>query len=218
MSEDSQLHAGDLLDGKYRIEARGGQSGMGAVYRATHMHTTRTVAIKVIRPHLISREEFVERFRREAEAAGRLRHPNVVDVTDFGFGTTDSGRVAYLVMEFLDGCTLADILAEETHLPVSWAVDIIEQVSSALDEAHAQGIVHRDLKPENIWLEPNRRGGYTVKVLDFGLVKLGDIAEGHPGRPEGRPVGVDLEVGATHAHVEAETIADTPTIATDAPT
>src|SRR4029079_12570077 len=83
-------------------------------------------------------------------------------------------------------------------------------------EAHAQGIVHRDLKPENIWLEPNRRGGYTVKVLDFGLVKLGDIAEGHPGRPEGRPVGVDLEVGATHAHVEAETIADTPTIATDA--
>jgi serine/threonine-protein kinase len=141
VTEDSQLRAGDLLDGKYRIEALVGQGGMGAVYRGTHLHTTRTVAIKVIRSHLTSRAEFVERFRREAEAAGRLRHPNVVDVTDFGFAATDSGQVSYLVMEFLDGCTLSDILAEEEQLPVSWAVDIIEQVSSALDEAHAQGIV-----------------------------------------------------------------------------
>src|SRR5262245_27409161 len=103
---------------------------MGAVYRATHLHTTRTVAIKVIRPHLLSHPEFVERFRREAEAAGRLRHPNVVDVTDFGFAATEGGQVAYLVMEFLEGCTLSDVLAEEKRLPVSWAVDIIEQVSS----------------------------------------------------------------------------------------
>ncbi len=205
---------------------------MGAVYRGIHLHTTRTVAIKVIRSHLTSREEFVERFRREAEAAGRLRHPNVVDVTDFGFATTPGGRVAYLVMEFLDGCTLSDVLAEEKRLPVSWAVDIVEQVSSALDEAHAQGIVHRDLKPENIWLEPNRRGGYTVKVLDFGLVKLGDIAEPaavrlRPGpaedfrlKAEATETGV-TEAGVTEAGVtetdatEAETIAETPTIASD---
>jgi serine/threonine protein kinase len=206
VTEDSQLRAGDLLDGKYRIEARVGQGGMGAVYRGTHLHTTRTVAIKVIRSHLTSRAEFVERFKREAEAAGRLRHPNVVDVTDFGFATTDSGQVAYLVMEFLDGCTLSDILAEETRLPVSWAVDIVEQVSSALDEAHAQGIVHRDLKPDNIWLEPNRRGGYTVKVLDFGLVKLGDVEE-----PQRVRAPKPIEKDAT----EAETISDTPTIATD---
>ena len=204
MTEDTQFRAGDLLDGKYRIEARVGQGGMGAVYRGTHLHTTRTVAIKVIRSHLTSRAEFVERFRREAEAAGRLRHPNVVDVTDFGFASTESGRVAYLVMEFLDGCTLSDILAEETRLPVSWAVDIVEQVSSALDEAHAQGIVHRDLKPENIWLEPNRRGGYTVKVLDFGLVKLGDLEEPHR--------NADATVSDA---TEAETIASMPTIATD---
>ena len=216
MTEENQLHAGDLLDRKYRIESRVGHGGMGAVYRATHLHTTRTVAIKVIRPHLISHPEFVERFRREAEAAGRLRHPNVVDVTDFGFAAiAGGGEVAYLVMEFLEGCTLSDVLAEETRLPVSWAVDIVEQVSSALDEAHAQGIVHRDLKPENIWLEPNGRGGYTVKVLDFGLVKLGDIADPadfrqpssalRPGKPE-----------ATEAErTEAETIADTPTNASD---
>ena len=217
MTEENQLGTGDLLDGKYRIEARVGQGGMGAVYRGTHLHTTRTVAIKVIRPHLTNREEFVERFRREAEAAGRLRHPNVVDVTDFGFATAPGGRVAYLVMEFLDGCTLSDVLAEEKRLPVSWAVDIVEQVSSALDEAHAQGIAHRDLKPENIWLEPNRRGGYTVKVLDFGLVKLGDIAEPAAFRLKAEPArDVRPKADATETEaMEAETIAETPTIASD---
>jgi serine/threonine protein kinase len=167
----------DTLDGKYLIEHLLGQGGMGAVYRAVHVGTKRTVAIKIIHPQLVSNEEFVERFRREAEATGRLRHPNVVDVTDFGFARTRSGQVAYLVMEYLDGCTLADVLAEERRLSNAWVVDILDQVSSAVDEAHRLGIVHRDLKPENIWLEPNRRGGYTVKVLDFGLAKLGDRAE-----------------------------------------
>jgi serine/threonine protein kinase len=146
---------------------------MGAVYRATHLGTKRTVAVKIIHPRFSMNNEFVERFRREAEAAGRLRHPNVVDVTDFGFAATASGHVAYLVMEYLDGCTLAEVLDEEKRLPLEWVVDILEQVCSAVDEAHRLGIVHRDLKPENIWLEPNRRGGYTVKVLDFGLAKLG---------------------------------------------
>src|SRR5438552_6143726 len=117
-----------------------GQGGMGAVYRATHLGTKRTVAIKVIHPQFSSNEEFVERFRREAEAAGRLRHPNVVDVTDFGFANTGSGRVAYLVMEYLDGCTLGEILDEEKQLPLSWTLDILEQVSSAIHEAHEQGI------------------------------------------------------------------------------
>jgi serine/threonine protein kinase len=120
-------------------------------------------------------DEFVERFRREAKAAGRLHHPNVVNVTDFGFASVEGARIAYLVMEYLDGCTLAEVLAEESQLPIDWVVDIIEQTSSAVDEAHQQGTVHRDLKPDNIWLEPNRRGGYTVKVLDFGLAKLGDV-------------------------------------------
>src|SRR5438093_10999228 len=128
--------SGELLDDKYRIEQLLGQGGMGAVYRATHLGTKRTVAIKVIHPQFSSNEEFVERFRREAEAAGRLRHPNVVDVTDFGFANTGSGRVAYLVMEYLDGCTLADVLAEEQKLPLDWVVDILEQACSAVEEAH----------------------------------------------------------------------------------
>jgi serine/threonine protein kinase len=165
---------GEVLDEKYRIDKELGRGGMGAVYLGTHLGTDRPVAVKVITPQFMMNDEFVERFRREAKAAGRLHHPNVVNVTDFGFARVDGERIAYLVMEYLDGCTLAEVLAEEPKLQIDWVVDIIEQTCSAVDEAHQQGIIHRDLKPDNIWLEPNRRGGYTVKVLDFGLAKLAD--------------------------------------------
>jgi serine/threonine protein kinase len=165
-------YIGEVLDEKYRIEQLLGQGGMGAVYLATHLGTERPVALKIIAPDFMRNDEFIERFKREARAAGRLRHPNVVDVTDFGFAHRGHEHIAYLVMEYLDGCTLADILAEESSLSLDWVIDILEQVCSAVDEAHRQGIVHRDLKPDNIWLEPNRRGGYTIKVLDFGVAKL----------------------------------------------
>ncbi|MGD9629050.1 MAG: serine/threonine protein kinase [Pyrinomonadaceae bacterium] len=202
---------GKTLDEKYRIESELGRGGMGTVYLATHLGTERPVAIKVISPQYMQRPEFVERFRREARAAGRLRHPNVVDVTDFGFAKTDGGQVAYLVMEYLDGCTLGEILEEERNLPVSWTLDILEQVCSAVHEAHSQGIIHRDLKPDNIWLEPNQRGGYTVKVLDFGIAKL----ETGPNTNPGSFMGTPLVGGAqTSAGVEG-TIHDSisPTLA-----
>ena len=168
-----QDYVGQVLDEKYRLERLLGQGGMGAVYLATHLGTERYVALKLITPQFMSNQEFVERFKREARAAGRLRHPNVVDVTDFGFAHAGNETVAYLVMEYLDGCTLGDVLKEEERLPLEWVVDILEQVCSAVHEAHQQGIIHRDLKPENIWLEPNRLGGYRVKVLDFGIAKVG---------------------------------------------
>src|SRR5918993_2114860 len=171
---DLQRYVGQVLDDKYRLERLLGQGGMGAVFLETHLGTDRYVALKLIAPQLMRNEEFVERFKREARAAGRLRHPNVVDVTDFGFGEVSNEPVAYLVMEYLDGCTLGDVLAEEERLPLEWVVDILEQVSSAVHEAHQQGIIHRDLKPENIWVEPNRLGGYRVKVLDFGIAKLAE--------------------------------------------
>src|ERR1051325_10570907 len=164
---------GEVLDEKYRIEKELGKGGMGAVYLATHLGTDRPVAVKVITPQFMTNDEFVERFRREAKAAGRLRHPNVVNVTDFGFADFNGHRLAYLVMEYLDGCSLGDILVEESRLPLEWVVDILEQVCSAVDEAHKQGIVHRDLKPDNIWLEPNRRGGYPLKALVFALANRG---------------------------------------------
>lgn len=175
---------GQTLDSKYLIERELGRGGMGAVYLATHIGTERPVALKVIVPQFMERTEFVERFKREARAAGRLRHPNVVDVTDFGFANTSQGRVAYLVMEYLDGCTLGEILEEEKQLPLGWTLDILEQVCSAVHEAHEQGIIHRDLKPDNIWLEPNQRGGYTVKVLDFGIAKLEEPMSGNGEMPQ----------------------------------
>src|ERR1700681_4451745 len=183
-------YVGQTLDEKYRLERLLGQGGMGAVYLATHLGTERYVALKLITPQFMRNEEFVERFKREARAAGRLRHPNVVDVTDFGFARTGKESVAYLVMESLDGCTLSDVLAEEERLPLYWVVDILEQVCSAVHEAHQQGIVHRDLKPDNIWLEPNGLGGYRIKVLDFGIAKLGEVGNVAPDPALISPVGL----------------------------
>lgn len=197
---------GQILDGKYSIEKQLGKGGMGTVYLSTHIGTGRHVAVKVIAPDFMKRAEFVERFRREAKAAGRLRHPNVVDVTDFGFANTDEGEdVAYLVMEYLDGCTLGEVLDEEKKLPVEFTIDILEQVCYAVEEAHKQGIIHRDLKPDNIWLEPNQRGGYTVKVLDFGIAKLEEAQLGE----FSELAEIPYEGGqSTKAIQEKQTIAD----------
>ncbi len=208
---------GQILDGKYKIEKELGRGGMGTVFLATHVGTERPVAVKVIAPEFMERAEFVERFRREARAAGRLRHPNVVDVTDFGFSKTNDGSVAYLVMEYLDGCTLGEILEEEKKLPLGWTIDILEQISSAVHEAHKQGIIHRDLKPDNIWLEPNQRGGYTVKVLDFGIAKLEEAQVGEmkdlihistmPTREINRKTVADHQKGKTVADHRPSTVA-----------
>lgn len=195
---------GQTLDGKYRIERQLGRGGMGTVYLSTHLGTERPVAVKVIAPQYMQRPEFVERFRREARAAGRLRHPNVVNVTDFGFADTKDGRVAYLVMEYLDGCTLGEILEEEKNLPVTWTLDILEQVCSAVQAAHEQGIIHRDLKPDNIWLEPNQRGGYTVKVLDFGIAKL----EEHRSADSAESIDISVAPNPTQFYAGKQTLAD----------
>jgi serine/threonine protein kinase len=197
-----EKYVGEVLDDKYRLERLLGQGGMGAVYLATHLGTERYVALKLIAPRFMRNEEFVERFKREARAAGRLRHPNVVDVTDFGFAHVKEGQVAYLVMEYLDGCTLGDVLEEEKHLPLEWVADILEQVCSAVHEAHQQGIIHRDLKPDNIWLEPNRLGGYRVKVLDFGIAKLGPTSAA-PGADDAAATLID-DFSATRASGELE--------------
>ena len=168
---------GVVLDQKYRIERQLGEGSMGAVFRAIHLGTTRPVAIKVIAPKLALKQEFGQRFKREAEAAGRLTHPNVVNVTDFGVTRTGDQELAYLVMEYLDGESLADYLKKNPKPPFDFLLDVMEQIGLALDASHAAGIVHRDLKPSNVWLEPNRRGGYNVKVLDFGIAKVTNPAQ-----------------------------------------
>jgi serine/threonine protein kinase len=196
-------YLGQVLDEKYRLERLLGRGGMGSVYLATHLGTERYVALKLITPQFMRNEEFVARFKREARAAGRLRHPNVVDVTDFGFAEAGGEAVAYLVMEYLDGCTLGDILAEEKRLPLEWVVDILEQVCSAVTEAHQQGVVHRDLKPDNIWLEPTRLGGYRVKVLDFGIAKLAGGESVTPVTSTSSPVSTPSVSGARNARETA---------------
>jgi serine/threonine protein kinase len=163
---------GAVVDGKYQVQTLLGRGGMGAVYRAVHLGTDRTVALKVIAGSFAGDQQYMERFRREARACGRLRHPGIVDVTDFGVAVHDGQPLPYLVMEFLDGRTLADALREQPRPPLPWVIDILEQVCAAVEEAHRHGILHRDLKPENVWLEPDRRGHVLVKVLDFGLAKL----------------------------------------------
>jgi serine/threonine protein kinase len=166
---------GRLLDGKYEIEELCGRGGMGAVYRATHVGTGRRVAVKVIAPELAGDGEFVERFRREAKTIGLLRHPNIVNVTDFGVTGAGSETAAYLVMEYLEGHTLAERLKGRGPMPINDAIAILSQTCSAMDEAHRLGVLHRDLKPENIWLEPAGPNGSNVKILDFGIARLQDI-------------------------------------------
>jgi serine/threonine-protein kinase len=146
-----------------------GIGGMGRVYRAEQRMLGRTVAVKVIHPHLLGDESASARFIAEARAASRLNHPHSVGVIDFG--KTDDGQL-YLVMEFLRGRDLARVAYEEGPLPIRRILDVMRQALAALAEAHHIGIVHRDLKPENIILEPLRAGGDFVKVVDFGLAKI----------------------------------------------
>lgn len=166
------------IDGKYRMREEIGRGGMGSVYAAEHVGTGRPVAVKVILPRFFGHPEALERFRREARAAGGLRHPNIVDVTDFGVTQVGDREIAYLVMEHLQGTTLRSLIEQKGALPVEVVAAIVEQIALALDEAHGRGLIHRDLKPDNVWLVPDARGGYIVRVLDFGLAKL--LHDVHP--------------------------------------
>jgi serine/threonine-protein kinase len=142
---------------------------MGRVYRAEQTTLVRTVAVKIIHPHLVGEESTAARFITEARAASRLNHPNSVAIIDFG--KTPDGQL-YLVMEFLRGRDLARVTHEDGALPFRRIVDVLKQTLAALAEAHSENIIHRDLKPENIILEPVRSGGDFVKVVDFGLAKM----------------------------------------------
>jgi serine/threonine-protein kinase len=161
---------GTVVDNKYRIEGPVGSGGMGQVYRATQLNLERTVALKVMRGDYVSDPSMAERFKREALAAGRLNHPNIVTVYDFGI-VPDVG--AYMAMELLEGRTLRQELVNRGRLDFSTAVSIMKQICSAVNAAHEQGVIHRDLKPANIFISPSTDGGPPrVKILDFGVAKL----------------------------------------------
>ncbi|MYZ09819.1 Stk1 family PASTA domain-containing Ser/Thr kinase [Streptomyces sp. SID2999] len=157
---------GQVLDGRYRVEARIAVGGMATVYRALDIRLDRVLALKVMHPALAADAGFVDRFIREAKSVARLAHPNVVQVFDQG---TDGGYV-YLAMEYVAGCTLRDVLRERGALRPRAALDILEPVLAALGAAHRAGFVHRDMKPENVLIGDDGR----VKVADFGLVRSVD--------------------------------------------
>ena len=144
---------------------------MGRVYYATRILIGDKVAIKVLRPDRVKDPQAVERFHREAQAAARIRHPNVVTVYDFG---VSSEGLVYLVMELAEGTSLRQLIERDGTLTAEHASEIIRQACAALDEAHRQGVVHRDIKPENILVQ-TRPEGLHVKVIDFGIAALRDI-------------------------------------------
>jgi len=164
----TSLSEGQVLDGKYQILEKVGHGGMGIVYRARHILMDREVALKVLHTHLIESEEFLKRFKHEAQVASKLNHPNAVMIYDFGMTASQP----YLVMEFVQGDTLKDLLARGGALAPRDLLDIMSQVFSALEEAHRLGIVHRDLKPDNFILTKKADGSYLARVLDFGIAKL----------------------------------------------
>lgn len=159
---------GRTLAGKYSIDKLIKTGGMGSVYLGKHVLMDKRVAIKVLRPSLALANDVVARFSREAKAASRISHPHAVTVTDFG---EDETGVVFLVMEYLDGRTLKDVIKSDGPMPVSRVVEIVRQVAGALDAAHEQGVVHRDLKSDNIMLSQTN-GGDWAKVLDFGIAKI----------------------------------------------
>ena len=158
---------GTNLAERYEIIRRIGEGGMGAVYEARHSIIGKRVAIKVLLEKFLENEELIARLLQEARLASSIGHQNIVDVTDFG--TTRDGR-AFVVMEFLEGEPLSELIMRDAPLPVERSLAIVKQVASALGAAHDKGIVHRDVKPENVYLV--RRGDLDfVKVVDFGVSK-----------------------------------------------
>lgn len=181
---------GKVLENRYRVEKLIGEGGMGRVYLAEHVDIGKKVAVKVLHPVYGGMPDLVERFRREARAASKIGHPNIVDVTDSG--TTEDGSV-YFVMEYLKGVELAGVIDGQGAIDIRRALDISTQVCRALSAAHAVGIIHRDLKPENIFLTSREGTSDFVKVLDFGIAKSTEAEEARtkkltsPGMAMGTP-------------------------------
>ena len=163
---EQELGADSVIAQRYRLLELIGRGAAGVVFRAEHLELGIEVAIKMLNPEYGNDKGKVERFRREARAAGRIGHPNIIRVTDLG--RTEDGRLFY-VMDLVRGENLAEVVARVGHLPPKQAVELMAQVCDALQAAHNQAVIHRDLKPENIVIEKGHHGRDTTKIVDFGL-------------------------------------------------
>jgi serine/threonine-protein kinase len=179
---DPGVAIGHVFLGKYRVEEILGVGGMGVVTKCMHMQLGELVAIKMLRRDVLNDQDAVERFMREAQAAARLRSEYVARVIDVG---RFEDNVPYMIMEFLDGHDLGELLDERGSLPVPWATEMMMQTAEALAEAHSIGIVHRDVKPTNLFVTWRPDGSALVKVLDFGIARA--------------PMGNDLKLTQTQS-------------------
>ena len=219
----AMVAAGQRLAGRYVLEEHVATGGMATVWRARDQVLARTVAVKILRDDLANDPEFLERFRREAIAAARLNHPSIINVFDTG---TDEG-VVFIVMEFFDGRTLAEILTGAGALDPERVVELVSPVLEALGFAHSQGVVHRDVKPANILVSDDGR----VKVTDFGIAKavveagadltttgsmLGTVQYLSPEQVEGSPVDPRSDLYSTGA-VAYELLAGRPPFRAETP-
>jgi serine/threonine protein kinase len=165
-----ELEGSQVFDGKYLIERRLGHGAMGVVYQVRHLGLQKRLALKMIHPGVRSDNNFLSRFKTEAEVLGRLSHPNIVSVTDFGIDMRGNGT-PYLVMEYLEGESLDSYLKREGRLDLNKSLSFLRELADGLDYAHGKGVLHRDLKPSNIFIvkDQNRE---SVKILDFGVARF----------------------------------------------
>jgi serine/threonine protein kinase len=210
---------------RYRVLGLVGQGGMGAVYRAEHRRMQRLVALKVIRPGLMRNPAAVQRFHQEARAAAQLQHPNIVTA----FDADQAGGLHFLVMEYVEGISLAQLVSQCGPLPVAEACNCVRQAALGLQHAHEQGMVHRDVKPQNLMLQARRTGGSpvpgtpggqancqsygsVVKILDFGLARLPRTADAPPvgDAPTGALTGAGAVMG-TADYIAPEQASDSRT-------
>ncbi|MBX3076645.1 protein kinase [Candidatus Obscuribacterales bacterium] len=167
--EDSfDPYLGTILDDKYELLELIGGGGTGVVYKANHCLLNSTVAVKLLFPHMTSKQAMVRRFQQEAKATAMLSHPNILKVSDFGTG--DQGQ-PFLVMEYLQGESLADLLDENEYLSPGLAANVVFQAGAGLHHAHSKGVVHRDIKPSNLMIIGNIYEKFSVKIVDFGLAR-----------------------------------------------
>ncbi len=194
---DAALQPGSIV-GEYQITHLLGEGGMGVVYAGTHPEIGKRVAIKVLAPHAAQYPDLIRRFKEEARAVNKIRHPNIIDI--FAFNQLPDGR-HYFVMEYLDGESLTARL-ERGSMGFAEMRRLLGQICSALEAAHEAGIVHRDLKPDNIWVATQHRSESRIKLLDFGIAKLNDLTNAkatQAGVPMGTPHYMPPEQGMGRA-------------------
>jgi hypothetical protein len=201
-STETDKLIGEVLANRYQIELRLGEGAMGVVYRARHVKVGRPFAVKVLHPQFLADDKVAQRFEREAELAGRLRHPNVIGVVDVG-ETAEGYR--YMVMDYVEGSDLAALLGE-APMPPQRIIHLVRQLLEGLYHAHEQGLIHRDFKPENVIVERDTHGAEVPRIVDFGIAILREGGES-PESP-GRLTTNGLVLGTPHYMAPEQAVAD----------